>query len=64
MQIHIMRNVHLTRAGEQESCLAALGEAQHVHRADEPRLHRLDRVVLVMDRAGRARQVVDLSSSC
>lgn len=37
-----------------------LGEPEHVHRPEEARLDRLDRVVLVVHGARRARQVVDL----
>ena len=40
--------------------LGALGEAEHVHRANDRCLHRLDGVVLVVHRRRRARHVVDL----
>src|SRR5690242_17154351 len=37
-----------------------LGETEHVDRAHHVRLHSLHRVVLVVDRRGRTRKVVDL----
>jgi len=52
--------VDLRRRCLQYPGLDALGEAEHVHRADDRRLHRLHRVVLVVHRRRRARHVVDL----
>ena len=56
------RRVAVNLAGRCLEDLAsqALGKAQHVDRAVHRRLGRLHRIVLVMDRGGRAGQIVDL----
>ena len=52
--------VDFARRGVQDLCVHALGQAEHVERAVDRRLERLDGVVLVVDGRGGAGQVVDL----
>ena len=60
LRMHLRIAVDLARRGLQHLRPATLGHAEHVDRAHHRRLHRLDRVVLVMARGGRAGEVVDL----
>ena len=39
--------------------LEILRQLQHVHGAEDARLHRLDRVELIMDRRGRQGEIID-----
>jgi hypothetical protein len=48
------------RGGDEEPGLDSLGETEHVQRAHEGRLDRLDGIVLVVRRRGGASKVVDL----
>ena len=52
--------VDLAGRGLEDPALQALGQAQHVDGAVHAGLGRLHRIVLVVDRRGRAGQVVDL----
>mmetsp|Transcript_6000 Transcript_6000/g.24330 ORF Transcript_6000/g.24330 Transcript_6000/m.24330 type:complete len:390 (+) Transcript_6000:49-1218(+) len=52
--------VHLGSAGQQETRLDALRQAEHVQRADHVGLDRLHRIELVVHGRGGARQVVHL----
>ena len=52
--------IDLAGRGLQDPAFQPLGEAEHVDRAVHRCLHRLDRVVLVMDRRSRTGEVVDL----
>ena len=52
--------VHLARAGLQYRYAKPLGEAEHVDRSHDTGLGGLHRIELVVDGAGRARQVVYL----
>ena len=58
--VHLRVAVHLAGRGLENLRLDALGEAEHVDRAVHAGLGRLNRIELVVDRRGRARQVVDL----
>jgi hypothetical protein len=53
-------SVHFARARQQELCTHPLCEPEHVERAHDVGLDGLDRVELVEDGGGGARQVVDL----
>jgi hypothetical protein len=52
--------IDLAGRGLQHPSAGALGQVQHVDRAHDIGAHGHDRVVLIMDRRGRAGQVVDL----
>ena len=60
LRVDLRVAVHLAGRGLQDPRLDPLGQAEHVDRAVHAGLGRLHRVVLVVDRAGRAGQVVDL----
>ena len=60
LRMHFRVAVHLAGRGLEDLRLHALGQAQHVDRAVHAGLGRLHRVVLVVDGARRAGQVVDL----
>ena len=60
LRVDLRVAVDLAGGGLQDPRLHPLGQAQHVDRAVHAGLGRLHRVVLVVDRAGRAGQVVDL----
>lgn len=52
--------IHLTRTGEQKPCPNSLGKSQHIKSTHHIGLNGLDWVILIMNRGGRAGQVVDL----
>ena len=52
--------IDLRGRGLQDLGPSALGEAEHVDRADDAGLGRLHRIELIMDRRGRAGEIVDL----
>ena len=58
--MHSRISVHLRGAGEKDLGLRSLREPEHVDRTVHGGLGGLHRIALVVDRAGRARQVVDL----
>ena len=60
LRMHVRVAINLARAGLQDLRLHPLGQAQHVDRPHDGGLRRLHRVELVMDRRGRAGEVVDL----
>uniref|UniRef100_A0A182ILJ5 Uncharacterized protein n=1 Tax=Anopheles atroparvus TaxID=41427 RepID=A0A182ILJ5_ANOAO len=57
--VHVRIAVHLGRAGDQHLRPDALCQSEHVDRTERVGFDRLDRVVHVVRRAGRAGQVVD-----
>ena len=59
LRMHLRVAVHLARRGEQEARPLHLGEAERVVRAVRADLERLQRQPQVVDRARRAREVVD-----
>ena len=52
--------VHFGGGGLKDSCPQPLGQAQHVDRAMHACLRRLHGIVLVVDRRGRAGEIVNL----
>src|SRR5690606_31434843 len=60
LRMYVRVAVDFTGAGLQDSRTNALGQSQHVQGTGNRGLDCFDRVVLVMDRAGGACQVVDL----
>ena len=58
--MHLRIAVNFAGRRLQNLCPATLGEPQHIDRAQHRRLHRLDRIVLVVARSGRAGQVENL----
>ena len=59
LRMHERIAIHLACGGMKDLRLGLERQVQHVHHAENAGLHRLDRVVLVVDRAGRAGEVVD-----
>ena len=57
--LYLRVSVHLTRAGEENTRVGALGQAEHVDRAEHGSFCGLNWIELVMDRRGRAGQIVD-----
>ena len=57
--MHIGVAIDLGRRGLKYLCLGPFGEAQHVDRAHNRGLGRLNRVKLVVNRARRTSQIVD-----
>ena len=60
LRMHLRVTINLARACLQNASAAAFGDAEHVDRSQHTRLHRFDRVVLVVSRRSGARHVVDL----
>ena len=52
--------VYLAGGRLQNARVQALGETQHVDRSNDARLRRLNGIMLIVDRRGRAGEVVDL----
>jgi hypothetical protein len=52
--------VYLAGGRLQNARVQALGETQHVDRTNHARLRRLNRIMLIVDRRGRAGEIVDL----
>src|SRR5258708_28786725 len=52
--------VYLAGGRLQNAHTQALGETQHVDRSNDARLRRFNRIMLIVDRRGRASEVVDL----
>ena len=60
LRVHCRVAINFRGRGLQDARLHALGEAQHIDRAVDAGLRRLNRVELIMDRTGWAGHVVDL----
>jgi hypothetical protein len=60
LRVHVRIAIHLGRRRDQKARAASLGEAEHVHRAEDASLDRVDRILLIKHRARRAGQVVHL----
>ena len=59
LRMHEGIAIYLACGGMKDLRLGLERQVQHVHHAENAGLHRLDGVVLVVDRAGRAGEVVD-----
>ena len=60
LRMNLRISVHLTGRGMQDPRPEPLGQPQHVDRAHDRSLNRLDRVVLVVTRCGGTGEVIDL----